>query len=241
MVQHGADPLGVRAASLERDGGLADGGHHVFATEGVESDALPSPDTEAAQPGGGEHGGVGDVVLADLAQAGVHVAPNLGVFRVGEQHRELQTAARAAGGDERGRLDPVAQDEDVARVLARQVTGHGQPGGQFARQVLAAVDGDVGLAAQQGLLEFFGEQTFATLLFERPLDALVAGGDDLEQLGFPAERGAQVRRDLFGLGERKRALAGGKGEFGHGKGARSEETGARIKRGRGHYACGLES
>ena len=72
--------------------------------------------------------------------------------------------------------------------------------------------GEIGVTAQKGVFEFLGEKPFAALFFEGPLDALVAGGDDFQQLDFDAERSAQVRGNLLGLSEGERAFAGGEDE-----------------------------
>ena len=82
------------------------------------------------------------------------------------------------------------------------------------------MDGEIGITAQKGFFEFLGEKALASLFFEGPLGALVAGGDNLEQLHLDAERGAQVRGDLLGLRKGERAFASGEDEFGrkaHGK------------------------
>ena len=100
------------------------------------------------------------------------------------------------------------------------------------------MDREVGFAAQEGFFEFFGEETFSALLFEGPLGALVARSDDAEQLDLNAERGAQVRGDLFRLREGKRTFASGEGEFGF-QSAGIQRTRIKNKKGRGTNANGL--
>ena len=70
----------------------------------------------------------------------------------------------------------------------------------------------IGFTAQKCVFEFLGKKPFPALFFERPLDALIAGGDDFQQLDFDSERSTQVRGNLLGLSEGERALTGGEDE-----------------------------
>jgi hypothetical protein len=73
---------------------------------------------------------------------------------------------------------------------------------------------EIGLTAQKSVFKLLGKQPFAPLFFQGPLGALVAGGDNPQQLDLDAQRHAQVSGDLLGLGECKRAFAGGESKQG---------------------------
>ena len=87
-------------------------------------------------------------------------------------HRELRreaTAFRMAGRPvliRAGRFQlyvlekfRVAIDQHVADIRAFADGAENQAGGQFRRQILQAVDGEVGLVLEQRDFEFLGEQT----------------------------------------------------------------------------------
>ena len=186
----------IGRAGLDRDGGLTNSRHHVLVGEGVELSPDPATDTQTAQSSGGEHGGISHAVLGDLTQASVHVATDLGERGVGKHHRQLEAATRTAGGDGHGGFNALAEHQHITRVFARQVAGDRQTCGHFPGQVFATMHGEIGVTAQKGVFEFLGEKPFAALFFEGPLDALVAGGDDFQQLDFDTERSAQVRGNL---------------------------------------------
>jgi hypothetical protein len=97
--------------------------------------------------------------------------------------------------------------------LAGQKSRHDQPGRVFARQVLATVDRQVGFAAQERLLELGREQALPTLLAQRPIRLLVAGGHDRQEVaGRARQLFAQARRHHLGLDEGERTFARGDDE-----------------------------
>jgi hypothetical protein len=70
------------------------------------------------------------------------------------------------------------------------------------------LDREVGFAAEQGLLEFGGEEAFAALLLERPARLAVAGRGQDADLRRTAEGLLQARGGVVRLLEGQRAAAG---------------------------------
>ena len=88
----------------------------------------------------------------------------------------------------------------VVRILARQHGGDAQAVGQDGRHVLAAVDGEIDLVAEQRVLDFLDEQPLAADLRERRVLQPIAGGLDDDD----AARGSAGSRDR---GRRRRSPA----------------------------------
>ena len=140
----------VVGAALDRERALAGRGQHLQRVEHL-GDLLEPADP--GQPGAGEQH---RVVLAgaDLADPGVDVATDARHVQTEAEGVQLRDPARRAGADpaagrELAEGEPVAGDDDVARVLARRYGGERDPVGGGGRQVLERVHGDVDLAAQQ--------------------------------------------------------------------------------------------
>ncbi len=150
-------------------------------------------------------------------------------FASGQQPRQLRDAAHAAradsrpladGGDERldgGQRRPVSpgQDQRVARVFAGQHRGDVEAVRQDRRHVLAAVHGEVDLAAQQRVLDFLHEQPLAADLGERRLLQPIAGRLDDDDLAGRAARCPTRRRGRARLPEGELAAAGAETELVH--------------------------
>ena len=107
----------------------------------------------------------------------------------------------------------IAINQNIAHIFALRRGGQDQARRNFRRQILQAVDGEVGLVLQQSHLEFLGKQPFrqATLGFcHRSLLQFVAGGLDDFQLEPQAWKiFAALFRNEVGLCKRKRAAARG--------------------------------
>src|SRR5204863_4169280 len=73
--------------------------------------------------------------------------------------------------------------------------------------VLAAVDGEVDGAFEQGILDFLDEQTLAADLRQGSIRKVVARGADDDGFGVDAGRGAELHRDRTGLKQRELAAA----------------------------------
>ena len=126
---------------------------------------------EPGEPGAGEHDGV-VVAGADLADPGVDVAADAGHVETEPERVELGGPARRAGADAgAGRQlaegQPVAGDDDVARVLAGRDGGEGDAGAGPGRQVLERVDGQVDPAVEQRLAQRADEDAGAAELGQR--------------------------------------------------------------------------
>lgn len=72
-------------------------------------------------------------------------------------------------------------DEGVADITSGQNRGNAKAPRQFGRQVLHRMHGHINIAAQQRLVDLFGEQALAAELTQRlVLDAIAGSGDDAE-------------------------------------------------------------
>ena len=96
----------------------------------------------------------------------------------------------------------------VARILAREHAADLESVRKQRRHVLAAVNGEVDVAGQQGVLDFFHEQPLAPDLRERRLAQAVAGRLDDDDLAQRSDAIAEEAGDGIGLIERERAAAG---------------------------------
>ena len=95
---------------------------------------------------------------------------------------------------------------------------------------------DVGLPAEQGLLEFGSEQPFAALLGQRPFRLPIPRGDNFQQLTLRAgDHLAQTRRDHFSLRERQGAFASGENNF-HVMSRRRDQVRPTVDRLGGHWS-----
>ncbi len=88
----------------------------------------PGCQTEPIQAGRGQHGGVRRAA-ADLLEARIHIAADLGEGGVRQLELDLQPPSRAAGRDHPRHSDALAHDQDVAGVFARQITRDHEAGG----------------------------------------------------------------------------------------------------------------
>jgi hypothetical protein len=141
-----------------------------------------------------------------LAEHGVDVAPQLDDVEIGADGEKLRAAADARGSDPRslGNLgDRLARpDPDVGRVRTRRDAGEREAVGQFARQVLGAVDGEVDVAVEKRPLDLADESRLVVAP-RRGRPALVAGGADDDELGAVESGGDRAR-----LRQREGAAAG---------------------------------
>ena len=110
----------------------------------------------------------------------------------------------------------AARDQHVADIHAHADGAELKTGGQFGGQIFQAVNGEVGLAVQQRVLDFLGEQTLGQIRAgQRGGLQLVAGGlDDLEFKQLARKRGAKLGQNHVGLGESERAAARGDADGG---------------------------
>ena len=113
----------------------------------------------------------------------------------------------------------MVRDKGVARVFALENHCQMQSLREFDRYVLHGVHGDVGIAAQHTLLEFFDKQAFAADLRERRVQDLIALGTHPQYVDLKVGMSLPQRRsDVFGLPHGERRFAGGDADavLGHG-------------------------
>ncbi len=139
----------VRAA-LHCERTLARSREHLQRVEHLGDVVEP---TDPGQPGPGEQDGV---VLTgpDLADPGVDVATDADHVQTEAERVQLGGTSRRAGADpapdrQLAQGEPVAGDDDVARVLADRDRGERDPVGGRSRQVLERVDDDVDATVEQ--------------------------------------------------------------------------------------------
>jgi hypothetical protein len=149
-----------------------------------------------------------------LADPGVDVATDGHHDQTEAECVQLRGPARRAGADDAagGELaegEPVAGDDDVARVLALGNGRERDPGRGVGREVLEGVHREVDLTREQRVAQRVDEHTRRAALQRRAGGlAAVAVGGDLDQLGVDAEAVAQQRGDVLGLGGGEQAAAG---------------------------------
>ena len=173
---------------------------------------------EPAQPGGREHQRV-VARRVELPQPRVEVAADRREPRPGKQPRELRDAPDAARADRRRaaqqrdeiveRVDGPAKLTLVDVVAACSRTGSttasrgssrgstppiARPSGSTRRHVLAAVHGEIDLAAQQRVFDFLDEQPLAADLGQRRILQAIARRLDHDDAGTAGRRAAAMRR-----------------------------------------------
>ncbi len=187
----------VRGAALDADGTLAGGRQHVLGRQDFRRRVGLA---EALEAGHGEQRRI-DLAIGELAHPGVDVAANRRDLEVGPPVEQDRLAPKRGGPDhralrQRGQARRGGGQERIARILARQHARYVEPIGQTARNVLHGMHRDVDRSGQQGIFDFFGKQTLAAELAERP-------GQE------PVARGLNDH-DLDGVGRGKRVVGGGK-------------------------------
>ncbi len=167
---------------------------------------------QALEARGGQHNGF-VLAFVELAQPGVEVAAQRFDAQVGAQRLQQHGAAQARCAHHRA-LGQVVQagvarrDKGVARILAFHHAGEQHAFGQFHRNVLERVHGDVGAAVFQRSFELFHEKALAAHLGERAVKNLVAQRGHAQQADLVAaccEQGLH----MFGLPQGQTAFAGG--------------------------------
>jgi hypothetical protein len=98
-IKHASKLCAIARATLNRNGALSDGGHHILMTERVKLDPWPIANPEAIQAGGSEDGSVGRVLLTDLPQPCVYIASDFNECSRRIQKRDLKSPTWAPGSD----------------------------------------------------------------------------------------------------------------------------------------------
>ena len=169
-------------ANLSGNNTLTGGRNALFEWNGGRD---PRAKTKPPEAGTGQHQGVEGAGI-ELCQAGIDVAAD-GTERCAWQEGfELRAAANTAGAD--GCAGPEArkdlgrchvtqgsrEDDAVAWIFAREAGGDGQTLGKLDWQILRAVDGQIGIAAQQCIFEFFDELPLAVVAGDGPMLRAIA-------------------------------------------------------------------
>ena len=131
----------------------------------------------------------------------------------GQRERLDDRRNPSGSGSQPDLLGPGREDHRVARVFPRQRRRDRQTVGQHDRHVLAAVDGQVDLAAEKGVLELLDEEAFPAGLGERRVLQTVARCLDRHQPARPSRRLCNPGGDGVGLPQRKLAAAGTESEL----------------------------
>ena len=163
------------------------------------------PQAQPPQAGGGQDQRVG-VAARELVEAGAHVAADRhdDEVRAGPPGSEPPAAGSRwpRGRPPAGREPAGRAHQHVARVLARRHRDHVQAARELGRQVLGRVDGQVGPAVEQRLLELLHEQALVGCLagpsaLQR--SPVVVRGERLGLVPGLAQRGGHE----LGLGQRQ--------------------------------------
>src|SRR5579863_668617 len=167
--------------------------------------------TKAVQTGLCEDDGIA-LPRIELAEARIHVASHFDNLEIRANGAQLRSAAQAARGNARAawkrrkRL-AVSRDQRVARIVAAKNRQYAASIGKLSGNILHAVNGDVGAARKQRLLELFREHALNAHLLERGIGVMVAGGLDHDDFRRHAARLFQRVTNAIGLPESERAAA----------------------------------
>jgi len=140
------------------------------------------PAGPSEQAGISQHGGV-QILLLQLAQAGVDVPPQVYHPEIVAVPQKLGAAPEAAGADKRpsGQLIQLfapAGNQHVGRVFPLAHGTYDQAFGQFGGQVLHAVHRHVDFPAQHGRFQFFSKKALISYFNKGRVKDTVAQGTD---------------------------------------------------------------
>lgn len=233
--------LGVRGAAFDPQGALADRVVHVRGGD-VFLDAVG--ELEAFEACNGEYQGV-EFPLVEFAKACFHISSGFGEDEVGSGVQELCATAEAAGADAGtlGEFFPSeigrgggGEDEGIGGFGPLGDGGQGEMRMRIGREILQAVNGQIGKIGEDGVLNFPGEDSHAAETAERAGEVAVADGGDVEEFHITFRGGgAQEAGDVFGLPEREAAGTGrdfeksAVGGRGHVRNSGAVEEPARIR------------
>jgi hypothetical protein len=154
-----------------------------------------------------------DNTLGEAPEPGVDVAPDLDGPQIGPDGGDLRRAPRAPGADpgsrrklEKGRWRP--RDQHVTGVRPGEERCQAEPRGRQCRKVLRRMDGEVGAAIEERLLELLHEDTLARRVTEphRWMTIAMGGQRHEHELVLRVAARKRVRRQLR-LDDRERAPA----------------------------------
>ncbi len=189
--------------------GQADLGRQILA--GTSGQSQPG------ETGSGQHEGI-VLAIVQLAQTGVHVAPDGLDQQIGTPGQKLRAPAQArrahpGAGGQPGQNPPIAGNQHVAGILAIGDHRHGEPFRKLRWHVLDRMHGEVGPTRGERLFQLLDEQALAANLGEGRGQPPVPTGGDAEQFHSKVRMSlAQTRADEVGLPQGKLALPRGDDE-----------------------------
>ena len=190
MAARSGERVGVVGAALDRERALRDlrQQHRRFEAFAAIRSARPSRSSAAAA--------IDDGVEAPALSRRVPMLPRSSAnVRSGRRFGELGPAPHRAGRDPRARRAArrAWRPTSASRGSARSGTApSASPGGGLRRQVLGRVDREVGVAAQDGVLDLLDEDARAAERVDRDVGPPVTGGLDDDELDGHGE--ARARR-----------------------------------------------
>jgi hypothetical protein len=204
-------------ARLQRQRSLADGRQHD-----LRGDALVDPggETQALESGASQHHR-SEVLLLQLAQPRGHVPAQRNDLQVRAVAAQLGGTPQAAGAHARTAGQGIDRGPALARherIPGIDALGKGhelQSRGRGRREVLRAVDGQVGAPVEQRLFDLLHEQALAPERRQRDILQPIAGRLERKDLGPYAQLALDPLRDHPCLAEREIARARGDSGRGH--------------------------
>jgi hypothetical protein len=209
----------VVAPALEPDRPLSDGREHPGRIKDL-GDRVAEPEPQKTRLGQDDRV---QILLAELAQPGFHVATEVDHPQVRPAVQELGSPAQAARSD-----DGCGRQVFESLVFLGNERIAGRPprrdGRQFQarhrdrRQVFQAMDRDVDAIGEEGVLNGLGEDAEAAHRGNRPvLDHVAVGLDDDDFHGPRLDDGPKPIGDVVGLPEGEVAATGAEPKGGHRK------------------------
>jgi hypothetical protein len=112
-------------------------------------------------------------------------------------------------------VDLRVYHQRVSWIFALEDSTNVEPFGQHGRHVLAAVDGQVDITAQQRIFNFLDEQPFAPDFGQRGILQTIAGGFDDDDVAAWAIQRLDPGRDESGLKKGELTAAAAEAKRGH--------------------------
>ena len=212
----------VAFTHLQGEGALGRCGHEVQGVEDVHVQ-VREVEFQSVHAGVGEHDGV-VLSVAQFLDAGGHVASQRFDAEVGLPEFELvlpphgRSAHHAAPLNVKGRGEVHGFGAHQHHVFDGPARGHGgdhEPGWRGRFEVFVAVHGEVDVAVEEGLFDFFGEEPLALHLVKADVLNLVSTRLKHHDLHGGAA-GLQEVTHVVGLPQRKVAAAGADANVGGG-------------------------
>jgi hypothetical protein len=156
------DDFVIGEAAFDADGTLADRGDHAIEIEDA-GDAMA--EAEAFQSSGGEKYGV-VAAFVEFGKTGVDIAAQELDFDVGSPGEDLGGTTERRGAEsgslrEGLKRGDLGREEGVARVFSFKDGGEAESFGELRGDVFHRVDRQVCTVLEEGVFDFFDEESFA--------------------------------------------------------------------------------